>query len=119
MWQLLRNLPMKNLVCLSLLFLFPLFLAHALRAEHRHSLQCRHAAPFLAGVDTTTQRYAPERQVDIVSFALDVTPDFKNRRVAGTATFTVKTMLKPVEQLRLDAFDLEVSEIKAGPKIAV
>tara|TARA_Y100001934_G_scaffold278245_1_gene378999 strand:+ start:2078 stop:4669 length:2592 start_codon:yes stop_codon:yes gene_type:complete len=94
-----------------------MFLAHAMRAEHRHSLQCRHAVPFLAGVDTTTQRYAPDRQVDILHFALDVTPDFKNRRVAGTATFTFKTMLKAVKQLRLDAVDLEVSEIKAGPKI--
>ncbi len=109
---------MKNLVRLSLLSLGLAFLSHALRAEHRHSLQCRHAAPYLAGVDNTIQRYAPERQVDIVHFALDVTPDFKNRRVKGIATFTFKTMLKPLEQLRLDAVDLEVKAVQAGPRIA-
>ena len=108
---------MKKTVPAFLLSLFIPLVSQSLRAEHRHGLQCRHAVPFLAGVDTTTQRYGPERQVDILHFALDVTPDFKNRRVAGTATFTFKTMLKAVKQLRLDAVDLEVSEIKGGPKI--
>ncbi len=51
-------------------------------------------------------------------FALDVTPDFRNRRVAGTATFTFHPILKPLEQLRLDAVNLEVSEITSAAGIA-
>ncbi len=93
-------------------------LSQGLGAEHRHSLHCRHWVQLAGEVNTTIQRYAPERQVDILHFALDVTPDFPNRRVTGSATFTFKTMLKPLKQLRLDAVDLEVSEITAGPKIA-
>ena len=52
--------------------------------------------------------------MDIEQFDLDVTPDFKNRRVAGTATFTFKPILKPLGQLRLDAHDLEISKVTAG-----
>ncbi|MFP6854445.1 MAG: M1 family metallopeptidase, partial [Opitutales bacterium] len=105
---------MKKTLLLSLLLLWPNFT----RAEHTHNLRCRHLINLRSIVDTTTQRYAPDRQVDILHFALDVTPNFKDRRVSGTATFTFKTMLKPLKQLRLDAVNLEVSEIKAGPKIA-
>ena len=95
---------MKKILPLALLFLWPGFTW----AEHQHNLLCRHLTNVWAATDTTTQRYAPVRQVDILHFALDVTPDFKDRRVTGTATFTFETMLKPLEQLRLDAVDLEV-----------
>ena len=56
--------------------------------------------------------------VDLLDLSLDVTPDFKNRRVSGTATLTFQTMLQPVETLRLDAYDLEISQVSSGPKIA-
>lgn len=107
---------MKNTVfLLSLIILFPV--VHDLRAEHKHSLQCRHWNQFTSTGDNSTQRYAPERTVDLLDLSLDVTPDFKNRRVAGKATLSFQTMLQPVEKLRLDAFDLEVSEVTGGPKI--
>ena len=103
-------------------FLFSFFILFSLTvdlsAEHRHGLQCRHWSPFNQMGDNTTQRYAPERTVDLLDLSLDVTPDFKNRRVSGTATLTFQTMLRPVETLRLDAYDLEISKITSGPKIA-
>ncbi len=84
------------------------------KAEHVHGLQCGHAASIWSSIDSASQRYAPDRAVDIEQFDLDVTPDFKNRRVAGTATFTFKPILKPLGQLRLDAHDLEISKVTAG-----
>jgi aminopeptidase N len=90
----------------------------SLWAEQQHTLLCRHWSQFPGEVDTSTQRYPTERQVDVLDLSLDVTPDFKNRRVSGTATITFQTMLKPVGHLRLDAFDLEIKKITSGPKIA-
>ena len=84
------------------------------KAEHVHGLQCGHAASIWSSIDSASQRYAPDRAVDIEQFDLDVTPDFKNRRVAGTATFTFRPILKPLGQLRLDAHDLEISNVTAG-----
>ena len=84
------------------------------KAEHVHGLQCGHAASIWSSIDSASQRYAPDRAVDIEQFDLDVTPDFKNRRVAGTATFTFRPILKPLGQLRLDAHDLEISNVTAS-----
>jgi hypothetical protein len=38
-----------------------------------------------------------------VHLALDVTPDFKARSVAGQATIRFKPIARPLEQLKLDA----------------
>ena len=89
----------------------------SLWAEHQHNLLCRHWSQLPADIENKTQRYPTERQVDVLDLALDVTPDFKNRRVSGTATITFQTMLQPVGQLRLDAYDLEIKKITSGPKI--
>ena len=78
--------------------------AHLAKAEqHIHGIQCGHAASIWASIDSPSQRYAPDRAVDIQHFDLDVTPDFKNRRVSGKASFTFQPILKPLGQLRLDA----------------
>jgi len=108
---------MKSTVfILSSIILFPF--VHDIRGEHKHSLQCRHWSQYTTTGDNSIQRYAPERTVDLLDLSLDVTPDFKNRRVSGTATLTFQTMLRPVETLRLDAYDLEISKVSSGPKIA-
>jgi len=88
------------------------------KAEHVHGLQCGHAATVWSSIDSASQRYAPDRAVDIEQFDLDVTPDFKNRRVTGTATFTFRPILKPLGQLRLDAHDLEISVVSGSAEIA-
>ncbi|MBM3892270.1 MAG: M1 family metallopeptidase, partial [Verrucomicrobia bacterium] len=62
-------------------------------------------------------QYAPDRKVDILHLALDVTPDFKKRTVAGRATITFKPIAKPLDELRLDAVDLTVREVTATAKI--
>ena len=80
---------------------------------------CRHSATFLAAPDASDSRkYAPDRNVDILHLALDVTPDFVQRTVAGQAILTFKPIAKPLEELRLDAVDLNVQSVTSTEKIA-
>ena len=102
----------------KLLFLLSISFDYSIKAEHIHGLHCGHAASIWSSVDSPSQRYAPDRAVDIQHFDLDVTPDFKNRRVSGTATFTFQPILKPLGQLRLDAHDLEIHTVTGSTEIA-
>ena len=84
-------------------------------SEH---IYCTKHAHFLAPVDAPDHRkYAPSRFADILHVKLDVTPDFRARTVSGTTTITFKPIAKPLEQLRLDAVDLEFSEITGSNEI--
>ena len=105
---------MKRTILLFASAVLSLGIVGLAKAEHVYGLQCGHAANIWSSIDSASQRYAPDRAVDIEQFDLDVTPDFKNRRVAGTATFTFRPILKPLGQLRLDAHDLEISNVTAG-----
>lgn len=66
-------------------------------------------APADAGVNES--KYAPDRMVEIQKLALDVTPDFTKQTIKGSAVFSFKPIGKPLQQLRLDAVDLAVSEL--------
>ncbi|MEN9574951.1 MAG: Aminopeptidase [Verrucomicrobiota bacterium] len=71
-----------------------------------------------APVDSPAYRkYAPDRRVDILHLALDVTPDFKARSIAGTATVTFKPIATPLEELRLDAVDLRIASVTSSEKL--
>lgn len=71
-----------------------------------------------AGPETSDYRkYAPSREMDILHFALDVTPDFKKRTVSGSATLKFKPIAQPLAELRLDGIDLEVSAVTSSEKI--
>ncbi len=70
-----------------------------------------------ATVGAAERQYAPDRKVDVLHIKLDVTPDFKNRTVAGTATIRFAPISRPLEQLKLDAIDLDVSSITSTAKI--
>ena len=109
---------MKRTILIVAAALVSLGATRLAKAEHVHELQCGHAANIWSSVDSASQRYGPDRAADIEHFDLDVTPDFKNRRVAGTATFTFRPILKPLGQLRLDAHDLEISTVSGSGEIA-
>ncbi len=82
------------------------------------SLLCRQSHGWLAPADSSEHRkYAPSREVDILHLLLNVTPDFKERTVAGQATVRFKPIAKPLAELRLDAVDLLVSGVTATEKI--
>jgi aminopeptidase N len=62
--------------------------------------------------------YAPDRRVDIVHLSLDVTPDFQKRTIKGKVVFTFKPIALPLDELRLDAVDLKVSEVNSTATIS-
>jgi aminopeptidase N len=82
------------------------------------NLECLKSASFLAPIDSPAYRkYAPDREVEILHLALDVTPDFKRRTVEGKATLKFKPLGKPVSELKLDAVDLDVHSVTSTEKI--
>ncbi|HTQ49937.1 MAG TPA: M1 family aminopeptidase [Candidatus Acidoferrales bacterium] len=71
-----------------------------------------------SAIDAPSGRhYAPDREVDVLHLALEVTPDFKQRTIEGRATITFAPVLKPVREIKLDAVDLNIHTVTAAEKI--
>jgi aminopeptidase N len=89
------------------------------RAENEaSSLECLKSARFLAPIDSPDHRkYAPDREVQPLHLALEVTPDFKQRTIAGRATLQFQPLVKAVQEVKLDAVDLNVVSVTSGEKI--
>ena len=66
----------------------------------------------------TPRRYAPERQVDITRVTIDVTPNFMSRTIQGVTTITFTPLVKPLIELKLDAFDLNIASVESKAHIA-
>lgn len=112
-------MQVRFVALLALLALVLPAAAASLSAEQTH--HCRWCATQFApaAVDSPAYRkYAPDRRVDLLHLALDVTPDFKARTVAGTATLTFKPIATPLEELRLDAVELRVASVTSSEKLA-
>ena len=104
----------------SLLVAIAVFPAAAF-AETEESLEihCLKSGAFFAAPDSSDYlKYAPDRHVDILHLALDVTPDFSNRTVAVKSITTFKPIAKPLEELSLDAVDLTVDSVEASEAVA-
>ena len=107
----------------TLLLALALSLLAAPARAHELDLLCGWAAapsPFVVpgSPDSPSYRkYAPDRAIDILHLTLDVTPDFVQRTVAGSATWKFKPIAKPLAELQLDAVDLTVSSVTATEKI--
>jgi len=71
----------------------------------------------VAGAAIAEPQYAPDREADILHITIDVTPDFKNRTIAGTTTIKFAPISKPLTEFRLDAVDLDVSSVMSSAKI--
>src|SRR5437879_2328298 len=108
---------MKRL--LHLLTLVSLVSSLFARAEtETTAIECIKSAAFLAPLDSPEHRkYAPDREIDILHLTLDVTPDFKQRTIAGKATIKFKPIAKPFQELKLDAVDLTVESLTATERI--
>jgi aminopeptidase N len=63
------------------------------------------------------RKYAPSKEVDILHLALDVTPNFRERSVAGTVTLRFKPIAKPLTELKLDAVDLSVQKLESSEAV--
>lgn len=94
-------------------------LASAARAEtDSTTLRCVKSASFLAPIDSPDYRkYAPDRDVQMLHLALDITPDFKQRTILATATLRLKPVAKPVQELKFDAVDLDVRSVTATEEV--
>lgn len=106
----------------SLLLLFALALSWGAagigHAGESGEIECLKSSAFFAGPDSPDHfKYAPERDADILHLALDVTPDFTNRTIGGTTRITFKPLVKPLEELKLDAVDLTVSRVESSEPI--
>ena len=103
---------------LSLLFV--LGLCHSTFAtDLAHELCLQSTARFALPSDSPDYRkYAPDRSVDILNLSLDITPDFKKRTINGSAKISFTPIGKPLEELKLDAVELRVSNVVSTEKIA-
>jgi aminopeptidase N len=88
------------------------------RAESEDSIECRKSAAFLAPIDPPDQRqYAPDRDVQALHLAIDVTPDFQRRMIQAKTSLKFKPIAKPVREIKLDAVDLDVSSVTASEQV--
>ena len=101
----------------------PLLLATAalgVLSLHAENFICAHghvhAAP-AAGSGSGIRRYAPDRRADLLHLVIDVTPDFKQRSISGQATITFKPIGQPLDELRLNGIDLQVSSVVSSSKL--
>jgi len=110
---------MKRFVDRALVVGLAGLLAAGARAEiESTAIRCVKSASFLAPIDSPDYRkYAPDRTVQMVHLALDITPDFKQRTIAATATLRLKAVVKPFQELTLDAVDLNVHSVTATEKV--
>ena len=59
----------------------------------------------------TRARWAPDRVVAIQHLALEIDVDPANRRVAGTATLTIKAVAADTRVVELDAVELAIERV--------
>ena len=86
--------------------------------ETAGEIQCLKSQAFFAPPDSPDRfKYAPDREINILHVALDVTPDFKQRTVEGRITFRFKPIAKPVRELKFDGVDLTVHSVTATERI--
>src|SRR5689334_25069992 len=100
--------------------LFSIFLVDVYAGAETDSarLECQKSASFLAPIDSPDYRkYAPDRDVEVLHLALDVTPDFKQRTVQGKAIIQFKPIIKPVREIRLDGVDLSVEAVTSTERV--
>ncbi len=110
---------------LPLLILFTgLLLAPALQANTLHELRCRWCAladsalaSLAIDAPPGSPQYSPSREVDILHLALDITPDFPRRTIAGIATLRFKPIARALPQLSLDAEEMAIDAVSATEPI--
>jgi aminopeptidase N len=100
------------------LVMLPLCLTLLLRANEVEMF-CAQATGFAPATPDSPdyRKYAPDREIDILHLTLDVTPDFKQRTVAGSATWKFKPIAKPFAELKLDAVALTVASVTSTEKV--
>ncbi len=109
---------MKTLRLLPAIFLF----IHAAEFVHAddssEEIHCVKAQESFAPLDSPERfKYAPDREVNVLHLALDVTPDFKQRTIKAAAVTRFKPLSKPVQEVQFDAVDLDVRSVTSTERI--
>lgn len=87
-------------------------------AGEEFDLVCSKTSRFLAPMESADRfKYAPDRGVDILHVALDVTPDFTKRSVEGRMTMRFKPIARELGRLRLDAVRLGVRTVESSVRV--
>jgi aminopeptidase N len=82
------------------------------------SLECWRSSNALAPLDSPDAiKYAPDREVQVLHLAIEVTPDFKQRTIEAQAMVRFKPLVKPVREIKLDAIRLNVHSVSATEKV--
>ena len=106
------------LYCILLEFFCQLVAAAGADDAGATTIECLKSAEFLRPPEAVGGlNYAPDREVAVLHLSLVVTPDFKQRTVAGTATLKFKPNATPARELKLDAVDLKVESVTATEPI--
>jgi aminopeptidase N len=108
------NLDIARFIRINLLpvLIAVLISAAGARANEQQTFRCAESRAFLAPIDSSEHRkYAPDREIDILHVALDITPDFQQRTISGRTTLTFKPIAIPCLELSLDAVDLDVDSV--------
>jgi aminopeptidase N len=63
------------------------------------------------------RQYAPDRNAGFVHMSLDITPDFKQRTIAGAVSYLFKPIAQPLAELKLDAADMAIVSVEGTEKI--
>jgi len=80
-----------------------------------HESQAGVVTHYFAAPDSPEfRKFAPDRLVDVLEVALDVTPDFKEKSVAGSAIIRFKPVGSPLRELPLDAVSLRITEVSSS-----
>jgi len=98
----------------KLSFLFALFYSAAVVAAADDTVAPHGGAPEGRAV---TRQYAPDRNAGFVHMSLDMTPDFQQRTIAGTVTFTLQPIAGPLAELELNAADMNIVSVESSEKI--
>ena len=107
---------MKQIVCrlVSLvLALPPAGIAYGMSTEQEGLYKCGSVLRAQDGKDNSSaeRQYAPDRNVDILHVAIDITPDFQARTIKGTTTIRFSPIARELQELSLDAMDLDVTTV--------
>lgn len=83
---------------------------------HGHVHRLHQLAPGKPG-DPSFRKYAPHRHADYKHLKLEITPDFEDNSLNGTATIDLVPIGFPMKKLSLNAVDLDVSSVKANKEV--
>ena len=85
------------------------------------SHQCRYCEPQQQAVPKAIEsskylKYTPDKRFEIQHVALDITPDFSKQTIAGEVVLKFKVVGTPLEEIRLNAVELNILATASSEK---